>query len=118
LKVSIGGRKRIANFSLAIPKDEDAWIEFNSGDWELKFNLLINHESDLEGVTRVSCEGAQDHAKLVFKNLPTVSPMAFSSPLEVAFELGSTIVLLAHGQMVDNVALLNLDFFSVERRND
>lgn len=113
MKVTVGGRERIAEVSLSVPEGEDVWIEFKAGDWNVKLNIVF---VDVEGEsapekTRISLEGRGEYGLLTFTNWKNPNPMAFEMPVKLGRAEGRPIVMLANGQTIGKVKTLVLSVF-------
>lgn len=109
MKVVIGGRERIASFSMSIPMNEDAWVEFQAGDWAMRVKIVLEDAEHQGEVASMRIDGKDDYALLTLVNWKNHLPVTFKPFLIAKHTLGD-IVLLAWGHTIGDATLVNLDF--------
>jgi hypothetical protein len=113
VKVTVGGRERIAEVSLTIPNGEDAWLEFAAGTWNVKLHIVF---VDIEGEvapsqTKVGLEGKGEYGVLTFTNWKSAEPITLEKPVKLGKSEGRQVVMMVRGEDLGAVKALNLSFF-------
>lgn len=111
LKVTIGGRERVGEISLTVPKGEDAWVEFKALSWDMKIHLVFEDSEDGKPEPSWSLRGKGDYAEITFKNWVSAQGLSVVEPVELGSINGRAIIMFVHGRVVPGFKLVNLSFF-------
>ncbi|MCK2045597.1 MULTISPECIES: hypothetical protein [Chromohalobacter] len=107
MKAKIGNLDVIDSQILLIPDGRDAWVKFTVLDWDVKLNIILEHDSERPDESWTDILPKNDHAKVILKNW-IGNGMSFKAPLPFGETNGRSVNLLAFGSKVGNLTKVDL----------
>ncbi len=110
MKITVGGRELITTAVLQVPEGEDAWVEFQAANWNVRVNVKFIDDKE-DSTPNFSLEGKDDHAVLTFKNWNNSLPSAISKPFQFGETDSRKIVFIFSGYAVAGFKRMDISFF-------
>jgi hypothetical protein len=110
VKITVGGREQITTVSLLIQKNEEAWIEFTIGTWNVRIKVIFLDDKENTS-TRYDLAGNEDHATLSLINWNNTLPMASTEYTVFGGTAGRKILFTVTGHSIGSFNKLDIFFY-------
>lgn len=111
MKLKVGKRKVIHTVTLIVPSGEEAWIEFNLDNWNIRLKILFEVTSDKSKQREINIKATDDYGIIIFKNWTNSLGTATRVPVEFGkTSNGRDLLFMASHSLIGDVNKLDLQF--------
>ena len=110
MEVRVGNLELIESTSLLIPPDREVFLEFKTGTWLVKLQVVFVTDTE-KPEAAYTVEAAGDHAVLILKNWSNSLAMGMEEPVPFGEADDKKLYFQCFGQALGKSRRLNLWFF-------